>query len=142
MSKVREELGLTYHIVSGFGGMSGDDIEGHWVVNLTANSELLDSAVQETKKQIELFVKDGVPTPEELDRKKGAVIGKFKVELATTSGLATWILKDEELGLGVKYLDEFPLLVKKLKLEEVNYAIPHYFRSDHLSTVIAGDVQN
>lgn len=140
LSKVREELSLTYHIHSQFGGMLGDDLEGHWVVDLMAKPESLEKAMQETEKQISLFVQDGI-TPEELQRKKSTIIGRLKVDWATTEGLATWILRDEQSKLSFDYIDRLPSLVNHLKLEDVNQAIRRYFHPEQLSIVIAGDVE-
>ncbi len=138
LTKIREELGLTYHIHSQFGGMS-DDLEGHWVINLMSGKAALEKAIQETQNQIALFAQKGI-TAEELERKKGTIIGSFQMESETTSGLANQILRYEELKLGLGYIDEFPKRVNMLTLEEVNEAVRRYFHSDKLIIVAAGDL--
>ncbi len=140
MNEVREKRGLTYHIISNFGGIAGEDLEGHWVVNLTAKPEFYKQAIEETKKQIKLFVDKGI-LKEELEQRKSTLVGKFKVDLATTEGLVKWILRNEELGFDLNHFDEYPNRVNRLKLEEVNHAIRHYIRPEHLSEVIVGDVK-
>ena len=138
MHRVREETGLTYHIQSNFGGLVGEDVEGHWVVNLTAKADSLDQAIQETRKQISAYVEDGA-SEKEVAGKKGTIAGRFRVNLATTEGLATSILRNEQLKFGIHYIDEFPKLINDLKVKDVNQAIKKYIQPDALSVVIAGE---
>lgn len=139
ISKVREELGLTYQIHSQLTGMD-NDLEGHWVVNLISDQGKLRQAVSETNKQIFSFTRNGI-TQKELEDKKSTLIGSFKVGLSTVQSLAHQILRYEELGFGLEYLNQFPLLVQKLTLEEVNQAIYSYFVPSKLTVVAAGDIK-
>lgn len=59
-------------------------------------------------------------TEEELRDKKTTIVGLFKVTLATTNGLVQTIVSLAERRRPTSYLDEYPLLIQKVTLEEVN----------------------
>jgi predicted Zn-dependent peptidase len=67
-------------------------------------------------------------------------MGRFTVDLETTQGLASQILKSEELKLGFDYINRFPELVNHLTLNDVNRAIRRYFHPNQLTVVAAGDI--
>ncbi len=136
MQAIRDELGLTYGIRSGLYGIS-TEYSGHWQVAVTLSSDKLESGVEETIKEVRRFVEGGL-TSEELEDKKTTVIGSFKVGLATTSGLASTLLKNAERGFSVEYLDHFPGEVESVSLEQAIEVFRAHVRPDRLHTAMAG----
>ena len=61
--------------------------------------------------------------------------------LSTNAGLAAALWNAEFYGLGLDYVERYPELIRAVTAEEVNAAIRKYFRPDHLTIVIAGDVE-
>ncbi|MDP3919697.1 MAG: pitrilysin family protein [Candidatus Omnitrophota bacterium] len=134
---VRDTYGLTYSIRSGLTGMDAAR-PGAWLLHLIVNVPLLEKALAKTREELEAFAKDGI-SEQELAREKMATIGRYQVELATTSGLAKELLHAEELGLGLEYLDAFPGQIADVKLDQVRAAIRRYYVTDEFHLVIAGD---
>lgn len=136
MDIVRDQKGLTYGIRSSLVGIS-KYYEGHWQVGVTLSEDKLEEGIAATRSVIEDFVKEG-GTEEELAQKKTTIIGTFKVELATTSGLAGNILRGVQNGFGTGYLDDFPARVEKTTLDEVNQRVRKYIQLDTAHMALAG----
>jgi len=132
---VRDREGLTYGIGA---GMSGDTfLPGTWAVKATFAPTLLDQGLASTRREMDLWWKDGI-TPEELDYRKSAVAGQFAVELETSRGLATQLLRCAERGFEIAWMDEFPSKVGRLKLEEVNAVIKKHLAPTKMAVIKAG----
>ena len=117
MSTVRDQEGLTYHINSSVGGV--DNLcDGHWAISGSFAPKLLDRGIKSTLEQIKKWRETGV-SKEELESKKSTIVGQFKVNLSTSRGLASSILINAERGRSVGYLDEYPALIEKISVEQV-----------------------
>lgn len=138
MQTIRDEMGLTYGIRSGLYGIS-TEYSGHWQVAVTLSLENVERGIEETIRQVRHFVEGGV-TNDELSDNKTTVIGSFKVGLATTSGLASSLLKNAERGFDVAYMDRFPNEMDGVTLKEANAVIAKYIRPDDLHIAVAGSV--
>jgi zinc protease len=86
------------------------------------------------------YVREGI-RPEELEDEKSSAVGSFKVALSTNAGLASALWNAEFYRLGVDYVERYAELVRAVTVEEVNAAIRKYFRPDHLTVVVAGDIE-
>lgn len=138
MDIVRDEMGLTYGVSSSLTGISSR-YEGHWQIGITLSEDKLETGIDATLGVLSDFVKDGV-TENELADKKTTLTGTFKVQLATTSGLADTILRGLERGFGRGYLDRFPEWIDATTLDEVNTAIQAHFNPDTLHIAMAGSI--
>ncbi|GAB4129990.1 MAG: hypothetical protein Fur0015_03870 [Ignavibacteriales bacterium] len=137
MSIIRDEEGLTYGIYSGhFGDVFAD---GSWYISGTFSPDLLSKGYSSTLRELKRWIKDGL-TEDELKNTKSRLAGSFKVQLVTTSGMAGQILSVAERGLKMSYLDEFPELINKTSLKDVNNAIKTYLNPNKIVTVVAGTV--
>ena len=136
MDIIRDQKGLTYGIRSSLNGIS-KFYEGHWQVNVTLSQDKLIEGIEESKNVVESLVRDGV-TADELREKQTTIIGTFKVELATTSGLAGKILRGVQNGFGTNYLDAFPGLVQNATLEEVNASVKRHIDLSKAHMAMAG----
>lgn len=138
MATVRDEMGLTYGIGSSLYGIS-TQYEGHWQVAVTLSQEKVDEGVSATLKEIRRFVDEGI-TEQELETIKTTITGSYKVGLATTGGMAIYLLNNAERGFDVGYLDRFPLEVERVSLDTINEVIRRHFVPDQLHIVYAGMV--
>ncbi len=136
MQTIRDEMGLTYGIRSGLYGIS-TQYTGHWQVAVTLSRQSVERGVEETIGEVRRFVDEGV-REDELADKKTTVIGAFKVGLATTSGLASSLLKNAERGFDVGYLDRFPDEMEAVTLDEANAVIAKNIHPEQLHVAIAG----
>ena len=137
-ARVRDQEGLTYGINSRFRAPSL--AAGPWYVGVSVNPNNIEKAINSALNVLRDYVEKGIRADELADEKSSA-IGSFKVSLATNGGLAQ-AMWNAELGcLGMDYIDRYPQIIQAVTIEEVNAAIRKYFRPDHLTVVIAGDIE-
>jgi len=135
---VRNREGLTYGI---FAGLAGDTYaDGAWAISATFAPELLDRGLASTVRELQRFAGQGL-TAEELATFKVTITGSYKVQLSTTGGLASALLNAVQRGYGPEWLDEFPHVIQRLTLAEVNGAIKNHLHPEKMITVIAGTLQ-
>jgi zinc protease len=136
--QVRDREGLTYGIASRFRAPSL--AAGPWYIAVSVNPSNVERAIDSALGVLRDYVEKGIGA-EELADEKSSATGSFKVSLSTNAGLASALWNAEFYRLGVDYIDRFPQLIAAVSAEEVNAAIRKYFRPDHLTVVIAGDIK-
>jgi len=138
MSTVRDQQGLTYATGSAIGGVDyGND--GFWCISGTYAPQLIQRGREATTQQLKTWIKNGV-TEGELEAKKTTITGSYKVNLATTNGIASRILATIERGKELSYIDQYPDKIVGLTLDQVNRAIKTYCEASNLVTVAAGSI--
>ena len=140
MSTVRDQQGLTYGISAGLGGVDNGN-DGYWFSWGTFAPDLLEKGRQATLEQFRSLVESGI-TDQELANKKTTLTGLFKVGLATTAGIAEYILYNAERGRDVAFLDQFPMIIEGLKQKQVNTAFGKYIDLEKLIYVAAGTISD
>lgn len=133
--KVRDEMGLTYGINSFFSDSGLGD--GPYLITVTVAPENVDLAIKTTQQIVEDYIASGI-TEEEIADEQSSMIGSYKLGLATNSGIAGQLANTEIYGLGVKYLDEYPELIKALDKPSIDAAIRKYIHPEVMTTVMAG----
>lgn len=137
MANVRDKEGLTYGIYARVANDTFND--GDWRIGATFAPALLEKGIASAKRQLDLWQSQGV-TDAELEKRKGDMIGSFKVGLATTDGMAGALLAAVNRGLDVTWLDEYPKKIESLTTAEVNAAIKKYVKPDTMFIIKAGTV--
>jgi zinc protease len=135
--QVRDAEGLTYGIASRFRAPSL--AAGPWYIAVSVNPENVGRAVESALGVLREYVEHGI-RPEELEDEKSSAVGSFKVSLSTNAGLAEALWNAEFYRLGLDYVERYPQLVRAVTADEVNAAIRKYFRPEHLTVVVAGDI--
>lgn len=137
MATVRDREGLTY----GIGSYLANDTfaDGDWRVQASFSPALLDQGLTSTRREVLAWYDEGI-TPAELARARTELAGTYRVGLATTTGMAGTVLATLNRGLPLSYVDEFPLHVEALTLEQVNEAIRRHLDPAQLVLVQAGTV--
>lgn len=133
--KVRDEMGLTYGINSGFSESGLGD--GPFNIGVTVAPHNIDLAIDTTLEIVNEYLRDGI-TPAELADEQSSMTGSFKLGLATNGAIAGQLASAELFGLGIEYLDRFPDLVRALTKDEIDAAIRKYIHPEVATTVIAG----
>lgn len=137
MANVRDKEGLTYGIGS---RLSNDTYNGgDWRITATFAPKLLEKGIESTRRQLTAWYEKGI-TPEELEKRKSNLIGSFKVNLATTTGLAEQLLITAERGYDPSFLDRYPEMIGSLTTEQVNAAIKKYLKPESMVVIEAGTV--
>ncbi len=138
MASVRDKEGLTY----GIGSYMDNDtfVEGDWRVYGSFAPQLLDKGIASTRRELQRWWQDGI-TAEELVARKANLIGTYKVGLATTDGLARSLLRNEQRGMPLRWIDDYPRAVDALTLQQVNAAIRRHLDPQNMVVVKAGTAQ-
>jgi zinc protease len=136
--RVRDAEGLTYGIASRF--RAPTLAAGPWYITVSVSPGNVERAIASTLEVLREYVREGIRA-DELEDEKSSAIGSFKVSLSTNAGLAAALWNAEFYGLGPDYVERYPELVRAVTVEEVNAAIRKYFRPDHLTIVVAGDIE-
>lgn len=137
MANVRDREGLTYDV----GARLANDTfnAGDWKITASFAPALLEKGLASTRRQLQLWYDDGA-TLAEVEARKSNLIGSFKVDLATTDGMANALLAAVNRGYDVNWLDDFPQKVSALTREQVNDAIKKYLRPDSMVLIKAGTI--
>ncbi|MDT5155766.1 MAG: zinc protease [Acidobacteriota bacterium] len=135
--QVRDVEGLTYGIASRF--RAPTLAAGPWYIAVSVNPGNVERAIESALGVLREYVEQGI-RPEELEDEKSSAAGSFKVSLATNAGLAAALWNAEFYKLGLDYVERYAELVRAVTVEEVNAAIRKYFRPEHLTIVVAGDI--
>ncbi len=135
MANVRDKEGLTYDV----GARMGNDTfnPGDWKITASFAPAMLDKGIASTRRQLDLWYGEGV-TPTELEARKSSLVGSFKVELATTQGMAQALLAAVNRGYGVEWLDDYASRVNALTPDQVNATIHKYIKPDKMYLIQAG----
>jgi zinc protease len=137
MQTVRDKEGLTYGVYSNADNDTFTD--GDWKVTATFAPALLEKGIAATKRELTKWYTDGI-TPEELAYRKDNLVGRFKVSLATTDGMAASLLTAVHRGYDQTWLDEYPNRINHLTLPEVNGAVKKYVKPDTMVVIKAGTI--
>lgn len=139
MTRIRDEMGLTYGISSRLVDVAREH-EGHWQVGVTLSRENVERGIEATLEEVRRFAEEGI-REDELRDKQTTITGSFKVGLATTGGLAATLLANAERGFDVGHLDRFPGEVEALSLQEINTAIERHLDPDRFHLALAGTAE-
>lgn len=135
LATIRDREGLTY----GIGAAMANDTfnDGDWYIAGTFAPELLERGLTSTRRELQKWYQEGV-TAAELEARKSNLAGTFQLQLATTEGLATTLLRTVNRGLPVSWIDEYPTLIQAVTLDAANAAIRRYLNPDQMTLVRAG----
>lgn len=136
-SLIRDKLGLTYSISSGF--EYNKELATFTISSATQN----ESVGILVKKTIEVLkgLKRGPIPPEELKMAKEYLIGGFPLGTSTLGSIASRWLGGYIFDLHPDYLNEFVPKVNQVTGGDVVVALNKNFNFDQMTVVIAGDAQ-
>lgn len=136
-SLIRDKLGLTYSISSGF--EYNKELATFTISSATQN----ESVGLLIKKSIEVLkgLKRGPIPPEELKMAKEYLIGGFPLGTATLGSIASRWLGGYIFDLHPDYLNEFVPKVNQVTGGDVVVALNKNFNFDQMTIVVAGDAQ-
>jgi zinc protease len=137
LSTVRDTEGLTYGVSAKVSSDSTAD--GVWDIYATFAPHLLERGIRSILREVGKWHSDGLSAGEFAYR-QDAMIGRHRVKLATTEGLASVLLYTVQQGLPVSWLDDYPSMVAALTLDQVNGAIARRLNPANLIIVKCGSV--
>ena len=137
VGNVRDKEGLTYSIRSNLANDAYTNGEFRIYASFAPN--LLEKGIASAKRQLTKWYDEGV-TDKEVADKKTALIGQFKVSLATSDGLANSLLSTVNRGLDLAWLDQYAGKIAGISTAEVNSAIKKHLKPDDMVLVKAGTI--
>ena len=135
MQKVRDQLGLTYGISSGFEFRKE---KGAFSISTFTKNESAGQTVQEAIKVYDQFIEQGI-TDKELNAAKAQMIAQFPRSMETADRFGYNLLLLDFYGIPTSYLTDFISNVEKISVDQVNSAIRKHLAVDQLKVVIFGD---
>jgi zinc protease len=133
--RVRDDLGLTYGISSGFDARR---FSGPFAIETFTRNEKVGETVSAALDVYKAFSEKGI-SDEELSASKSVMIGQFPRAVETMDSLAYQMLALRYYGIDDAYLTQFVTNVKSLSLSKVNATLKKYFHPEQLDIVIYGD---
>lgn len=133
--KVRDDLGLTYSISSGFDSRKE---KGSFDVSTFTKNETAGRTLEEALKVITDYAATG-PNDTELAAAKNQIIGQFPRAIETADRLAFNILALDFYGVPTDYLTGFNKNVNAIGLKDVNAALKAHLDAGKLKIVVYGD---
>jgi zinc protease len=135
---VRDTEGLTYGIAAELAGAG--QLDRAWMIDATFAPSLLKQGLDSTRRELAAWHRDGI-TAAELDYRKSALAGEHRVSMATSGGLAEMILDTIRSGLELSWIDEYPVKVSALTLDQINSVVRRRVDPDKLVIVKAGTLR-
>jgi zinc protease len=136
MDKIREELGLVYHIHSSF---SARKHAGPFIISLQTKNASATQAIDESLQVVRHFIEQG-PTPKDLEEAKAYLINSFPLRLVSNNDVAGLLPALEFYGLGLDYPERYPELIGQVTLEQVQAAAKAHLYPDRLLRVVVADL--
>lgn len=133
---VRDEQGLAYYITS---VMQAGQGTRPWTVEAGVQPEHIDRTVAAILDEI-ARMREELVTETELADCKSYLIGALPLQLETNEGVSDLLLNIEEYGLGLDYLQRYPLLVESVSREAIREVVAKYFPPGRYVLAVAGSL--
>ena len=133
--KVRDEMGLTYGINSSFAESGFAD--GPFVISVSLAPQNIETAIDTSLQIVSDYLASGISEAELADE-QSAMVGSYKVGLATNAGIAGQLASVELFKLGIDFLDRYPDVIRAVTKDEVDAAMRKYIHPHKTTTIIAG----
>lgn len=134
-SLIRDKLGLTYGIGSGF---TFDREFATLTITSATRNEQAGQLIQRTVDVLRALKAKPIPE-EEVKTAKEYLVGGFPLSVSTLHSVASRWLGGYVFGLGEGYLNEFVSKVSAVTAADVNRAVAEDFKLDAITIVVAGD---
>ena len=134
MQSVRDEMGLAYDIHSFF---TPNKETGLFQVGVQTKNESAKAVISEVLRQIEKM-RGGYVSDQELEDAKTYLTGSFPRRLETNKKTADFLVALEFYGLGLDYIEKYPVYIKSITKEEVRRVAMEYLDPEKLVIVIVG----
>lgn len=133
-TEVRDRLGLTYGIYSGFAAGVNP---GPFLIQMQTAPTDADKAIASTIALLKQLREQGV-TQAELNTAKRTITNSYPVDLANPSNVSSIILDNSVYGLSTSELRDFPQRIQAVTIADVQQAIQDLIKPENLVIVTAG----
>jgi zinc protease len=133
-TEVRDRLGLTYGIYSGFAVGANP---GPFVIQMQTAPQDAEKAIASTLNLLKQLREQGI-TESELNTAKRSIINSYPVDLANPSEVASIISSNAVIGLSPTEIREFPQKIQAVTMTQVQQAIKELIKPENMVIVTAG----
>lgn len=135
MSRVRDDLGLTYSISS---SLDAKKFSGDWQISTFTRNDKVYDVLKETKQITEKFANAGI-TQQELDNARTKMSAQFPTIVETSERLAYNAMLLKFYGVSLDYLTQYQNELASFKLPEINRILKTHFAESQWMVVMYGD---
>ncbi|MBI4698562.1 MAG: insulinase family protein [Nitrospirae bacterium] len=135
MQNIREEKGLAYDIHSFF---DANKYGGDFEVGLQTKNESANTAIEEILKEVEKMRSTHV-SDAELSDAKSFLTGSFPMRIETGKRIANFLIAVEYYGLGMDYIDKYPIYINSVTKDDVLKAAKKYLDPENFTLVVVAD---
>lgn len=132
---LREEKSWTYGAYSSLSRPRGI---GSFTANTEVRTEVADSALRELLHQVRRITTEPIPAPE-FEAAKGALVGRFPLQVETVQQVASQVSSAKRLGLPDDYLATFRTRLAAVTPQQAQEAARLTMRPDAAAIVVVGD---
>ncbi len=136
--ELRDVRNYTYGAYAGLRGME-DGYPGFLSAKAIFPNDVFKPARSAFRDVVHLWAEKGI-TPKELEARKEELCGRYVVDLASTRGLMGAVHGVVRFGKPLTYLDEYPDIIRGVRVRDVNAAIQEHVRYDLAVTAAAGSI--
>ncbi|AFY45295.1 pitrilysin family protein [Nostoc sp. PCC 7107] len=133
-TEVRDRLGLTYGIYSGFAAGINP---GPFLIEMQTAPTDAQKAIASTLALLKQLREQGI-TEAELNTAKRSIANSYPVELANPSEVASIILNNAILGLSPAEIREFPRRIQAVNMTQIQQVIKDLIQPENVVIVTAG----
>ncbi len=136
-AEIRQKRGYAYSAYSYFNQLA---LEGPFQIAVQTKKEQAEEALKVAQDTLATFVTEG-PTQQELDAAKQNIIGGFPLRIDSNKKIQDYLSIIGFYRLPLTYLDDFPVQIERVTLEQVKEAWRRRIRPERMATVIVAGAE-
>ena len=130
--EIRQKRGYAYSTYSYFNPLA---LEGPFQIAVQTKKDTTEDALKVAQDTLAKFVAEG-PTPQELDAAKQNIIGGFPLRIDSNKKIQDYLSIIGFYRLPLTYLDDFPVQIERVTLEQIKETWRRRIHPDRMATVV------
>ena len=130
--EIRQKRGYAYSTYSYFNPLA---LEGPFQIAVQTKKDTAEEALKVAQDTLARFVAEG-PTPQELEAAKQNIIGGFPLRIDSNKKIQDYLAIIGFYRLPLTYLEDFPVQIKRVTLEQIKDAWRRRIHPDRMATVV------
>jgi zinc protease len=136
--EIRQKRGYAYSTYSYFNPLA---LEGPFQIAVQTKKEQTEEALKVAQDTLAKFVAEG-PTPQELDAAKQNIIGGFALRIDSNKKILDYLSIIGFYRLPLTYLDDFPVQIERVTLEQIKDAWHRRIHPERMATVVVAGTES
>ena len=136
--EIRQKRGYAYSTYSYFNPLA---LEGPFQIAVQTKKQTTQDALKVAQDTLAKIVSEG-PTPEELDAAKQNIIGGFPLRIDSNKKILDYLSIIGFYRLPLTYLDDFPVQIERLTLDQIKDAWRRRIHPERMVTVVVAGAES